>query len=88
VSVAALTEQENRKLRNQSCINYTRGQGGNQGEKWMNKSWTSLAAFLLILLFASAADGLMDSLGPGRFMAIGLVIMGVAWGLVEVECQA
>jgi len=51
----------------------------------MNKSWTSLAAFLLIMLFASAADGLMEALGLGWFMAVGLVVMGVARGLVEVD---
>ncbi len=48
------------------------------------KSWTSLAALLLILLFASAADGVMDALGLGWCLVIGLAIMGAAWGLVEV----
>ncbi len=51
----------------------------------MNKSRTSLAAFLLILLFASAADGLMGALGLEWFMVVGLAVMAVACGLVEVD---
>lgn len=43
--------------------------------------WTSLAGFLLVLLFAGAADGLMDKLGPGRFLAAGLAVLGAAWAL-------
>ena len=46
----------------------------------MNR-WTSQAGFLLVLLFAGAADGLMDKLGPGRFLAAGLAVMGAAWAL-------
>ena len=45
------------------------------------RRWTSLAGFLLVLLFAGAADGLMDKLGPGRFLAAGLAVMGAAWAL-------
>lgn len=45
---------------------------------------TSLAAFILILLFAGAADGIMDALGLGWFLAVGAMIMGVAWAFVEV----
>ncbi len=48
------------------------------------KSWTSLAAFLLVLLLAVMADGLMEALGPGWFMVVGLAVLGAAWGLVEV----
>ncbi len=54
----------------------------------MSKSWTSLVAFLLILLFASASDGLMDALGLGWCLVIGLAIMVAAWGLVEMERKA
>lgn len=49
------------------------------------KNWTSLAAFMLILLFAGAADGIMDALGPGWFFALGAAIMGGAWALVKVS---
>lgn len=41
--------------------------------------WTSLAAFLLVLLFAGAADGLMDVLGPAWFLLAGALVMGLAW---------
>lgn len=48
--------------------------------KMFKKSrWTSLAAFLLIFLFAGAADGLMDVLGPAGFLAVGTLVMGPAW---------
>lgn len=47
--------------------------------------WTSLAAFVLTLLFAGGADGLMDALGPALFLAVGAVIMGAACALVEVS---
>ena len=29
----------------------------------------------------NAADGLMDKLGPGRFLAAGLAVLGAAWVL-------
>lgn len=45
--------------------------------------WTSLAAFLLVFLFASAADGLMDALGPNVFLAVGALVMGLAWILIR-----
>ena len=48
----------------------------------MNKR-TSFAAFLLILLFAGAADGLMDVIGPGLFLAVGAAVMGAAWALLD-----
>lgn len=49
------------------------------------KKRTTLAAFMLLLLFAGAADRIMDALGPGWFLAIGAAVMGTAWTLVEVE---
>lgn len=45
--------------------------------------WESLVAFLLILLFSAAADGLMDVLGPNVFLAVGALVMGLAWILVR-----
>lgn len=48
------------------------------------RRWTSLAALMLVLLFASAADGLMDVLGPTGFLAVGAAVLGVANVLVEV----
>lgn len=45
--------------------------------------WTSLAAFLLVFLFAGAADGLMDALGPNVFLLVGTLVMGLAWYLKE-----
>jgi len=42
------------------------------------KNWTSLAAFLLVLLLAAAADGLMEALEPGQTLAIGLAVLGAA----------
>lgn len=39
-------------------------------------------AFFLMLLFALAADGLMDVLGPGKFLLAGGVVMGVVWALL------
>lgn len=39
-------------------------------------------AFMLILLFAGAADGLMDVLGPIMFLAVGGLLMGLALVLV------
>lgn len=47
------------------------------------KKWTSLAAFVLIFLFAGAADGIMDALWPIWFLAVGAVIMSGAWALIE-----
>lgn len=47
------------------------------------RRWTSLAAFMLILLFAAAADGLMEALGPTGFLAAGAAVMGTAWALNE-----
>ena len=41
--------------------------------------WASLAAFLLVFLFAGAADGLMDALGSAGFLAVGTLVMGLAW---------
>lgn len=46
-------------------------------------NWASLAAFLLVFLFASAADGLMDVLGPNVFLAVGALVMGLALYLEE-----
>ena len=43
-----------------------------------NNSCKTAAAFLLVLLYAGAADGLMEALGPGWFLAAGAAIMGVA----------
>lgn len=37
--------------------------------------WTSLMAFVTILLFAGAADGLMDTLGLFWFFAIGSEVL-------------
>lgn len=51
----------------------------------MNKQWISLAAFLALLLFAGAADGLMDALGPTGFAIAGAVVMGGAWRLAGPE---
>lgn len=48
------------------------------------KKWTSLAAFMLILLFAGAADGIMDALGLVWFAVAGAVVMGAAWAMVKV----
>lgn len=48
----------------------------------MNR-WTSLASFLLVLLFAAAADGLMEALDPVGFLAAGAAVMGAAWALSE-----
>lgn len=48
----------------------------------MNKR-TSLASFLLVLLFAAAADGLMEALEPVGFLVIGTAVMGTAWALSE-----
>ena len=39
---------------------------------------TSLASFLLVQLFAAAADGLMEALEPVGFLAAGTVVMGLA----------
>lgn len=50
----------------------------------MNKR-TSLAAFLLILLFAGAADGLMEAFGLTGFLPVCAVVIGVAWALVRFE---
>lgn len=47
------------------------------------RRWTSFAAFMLILLFSAAADGLMDALGPRRFLVVGAVVMGAAWALLD-----
>lgn len=47
--------------------------------------WASLAAFMMILLFAAAADGLMDALGANVFLAVGALVMGLAWILVRRE---
>lgn len=47
--------------------------------------WTSLAAFLLVLLFAGAADGLMEALGPGGFLLVCLPVMLLAWKLTGVQ---
>lgn len=49
----------------------------------IHMKWTSLAAFMLILLFAGAADGLMDLLGPALFMVAGSPVIGLAWALVR-----
>ena len=40
-------------------------------------------AFLLIMLFALCADSMMDKLGLMGFAAVSLVVLGVAWALVE-----
>ncbi len=49
------------------------------------KSWTSLAAFLLVMLLAAMADGLMEALGPWWFLVVSLAALGAAWGLVEAD---
>lgn len=45
----------------------------------IHMKWTSLAAFLLVFLFAGAADGLMEALGPAGFLAAGALILGAAY---------
>jgi len=47
------------------------------------RQWTSLASFLLVLLLAGAADGLMESLGPEGFLAAGLATLALAWALLN-----
>ena len=46
--------------------------------------WTSLAAFLLILLFAGAADGIMEAIGPPGFLLASTVVIGATWVLAEI----
>ena len=41
------------------------------------------AAFMLMMLFALMADGLMDKLGEAGFMIAGLVVMGIVRVLQE-----
>lgn len=40
--------------------------------------WTSLASFMLVMLFAGAADGLMDALGPAGFFVAGAIVMALS----------
>ena len=47
------------------------------------KNWTSLAAFVLVLLLAGASDGLMDALGVRGFLAVSAAVLGAAWLLAE-----
>lgn len=47
----------------------------------MDNRWTSLAAFLALLLYAGAADGLMELLGPAGFAAVGAAVMAACWRL-------
>ena len=47
------------------------------------KQWTSLIALWMMLLFAGAADGLMERLGPAGFLAVGLPLMAAAWRLLQ-----
>lgn len=42
---------------------------------------TSPVPFLLALLLAGAADGLMEALGPEGFLAAGLAGLALAWAL-------
>lgn len=58
---------------------------GEVGAEALTERWTSLAAFMLILLFAGAADGLMDALGPAGFLPSGAAVLGAAWALTEVS---
>lgn len=48
------------------------------------EKWKSLISFVLILLFASAADSIMDTLGPFLFFGIGIAVMGTAWFLLKI----
>lgn len=43
-----------------------------------NERRTSLAAFFMVLLFAAASDGLMETLGPGGFLAAGTAVLALA----------
>lgn len=45
------------------------------------RRWTSLVSFLLVLLLAGAADGLMEALGPEGFLGVGLAVLALAWAL-------
>lgn len=47
------------------------------------RRWTSLASFLLVLLLAGAADGLMEALGPEGFLAAGAAVLTLAWALAD-----
>lgn len=47
------------------------------------RRWTSPASFLLVLLLAGAADGLMEALGPEGFLAVGLAVLSLAWALSD-----
>lgn len=58
---------------------------GGTGEEALTEQWTSLAAFMLILLLAGAADGLMEALGPAGFLLVGGAVLGAAWALTEVR---
>lgn len=62
-------------------LDFIIGAGGNQGV--IHMKWTSLAAFMMILLFSAAADGIMDAMGPNGFMAACVLVMGMAWILVR-----
>lgn len=48
------------------------------------RRWTSLAAFMLLLLLAGAADGLMDALGLAGFAIVSLAVLGAAGVLANV----
>lgn len=47
------------------------------------RRWTSLVSFLLVLLLAGAADGLMETLGPEGFLDVGLAVLALAWALLN-----
>ena len=40
-------------------------------------------AFLLVMLLAMGADGIMEAFGPVKFLLIGAVVMAVAYILIR-----
>lgn len=49
------------------------------------KRWTSLAAFVSILLFSVVSDSLMEAVGPVKFLLLSAILMGHAWRVLEIE---
>lgn len=49
------------------------------------KDFLSLAAFVLILLFAGAADGIMETIGSFGFTVSAAAVLAVSYVLVRCE---
>lgn len=64
-----------------------RGRASKRKRRAAGKGRMQCAAFLLILVFCLAADGIADTYGPTAFAAVGAAVLGTAAVLILLSAE-